>query len=571
MLNKNFIYIFQKVFLDLLTLLLVGVTTGCVLGIVSNLFVVGVSKINTFRSNLNLPEVISILTPIFFLILSALLILFVRKIFKIDRWHGPPDSILAAHQSKNSIDIKRGLGSTLTAFISASGGASVGQYGPLVHFGATVASYLEKFTSRNLPPGIFIGCGVAAAISAGFNAPIAGLVFAHEAILRHFSLRAGGAIAISSIIASTIGSSIFDFNENLVVSEKAPNLLEITPIVLLFSPLLAFAAILFMFGIRMGPKIAKKTKLSPPYLLLSAAIICGTICIFVPQILGLGGGEMNKIYSGDFAILFLLVLFFGKIFTTSICIGFGFFGGIFAPALFVGSAAGAFIAKFLLLLGFSVSLPAMALSGTAAIGAVAIGAPIATTLIILEFTGSYEFAVAALVAVQVSTFLTHRLYGDSLFDMALYDRGIKISLGRQHIQMTDLILSEIVTKDAIVFNSEITSEKIENIMKEKKVTEAVVIDEGGEYIGKILFHDLIINKGNKLSAYKLADTKSMVFDGNLSLAESIEKASNFVGEFIPVKDKLTNKYLGSLTEANLFQSYLKLQNQVRFEEKDIQI
>ncbi len=69
-----------------------------------------------------------------------------------------------------------------------------------------MASIIEKFTSERLPPGIFIGCGVAAAISAGFNAPIAGLVFAHEAILRHFSLRAGGAIAISSITASTIGS-----------------------------------------------------------------------------------------------------------------------------------------------------------------------------------------------------------------------------------------------------------------------------------------------------------------------------------------------------------------------------
>ena len=76
--------------------------------------------------------------------------------------------------------------------------------------------------------------------------------------------------------------------------------------------------------------------------------------------------------------------------------------------------------------GYSVSLPALALAGTAAVGAVAIGAPIATTLIILEFTGSYEFAVAAMIAVQVSNFIAHRLYGDSLFDLALNDRGYKI-------------------------------------------------------------------------------------------------------------------------------------------------
>ena len=111
----------------------------------------------------------------------------------------------------------------------------------------------------------------------------------------------------------------------------------------------------------------------------------------------------------------------------------------------------------------------------------------------MEFTGSYEFAVAALVAVQVSSFLTHRLYGDSLFDMALNDRGIKISLGRQHIQMSDLILSDIVTQEAIVFNSDTSRLKMEKIMKEKKVTEAVVIEKNGNYLGKILFHNLISN------------------------------------------------------------------------------
>ena len=564
----------KNVFLDLITLLIVGLTIGIVLGIVSNLFVDGVSKINNFRLSLNqeryvlLTNEFETITPILFLISSALLILVVRKLFKIDRFHGPPDSILASHQSKNSIDIRKGMGSTLTAFISASGGASVGQYGPLVHFGATLASYFEKFTKRNLPPGIFIGCGVAAAISAGFNAPIAGLVFAHEAILRHFSLRAGGAIAVSSIVASTIGSSFFEFNQNLVVSDKAPNLFEITPVVLLFSPLLAFAAILFMYGIRLGPKIAKKTKLSPIYLLLIASLICGSIGIFYPQILGLGGNEMNQILSGEFTIFFLLILFLGKIFTTSICIGFGFFGGIFAPALFVGSAAGALIAKIIILFGFSVSLPAMALVGTAAIGAVAIGAPIATTLIILEFTGSYEFAVAALVAVQVSSFITHRLYGDSLFDMALNDRGIKISLGRQHIQMSDLKISDIATNEAIVFQSNITNDKILSKMKNEKVTEAIVKNIDDEYVGKIMFHDIIDNKLN-LTAEYLADRKSLVFESHQSLVECIEMASNFVGEFIPVRDKNSKKYIGSVAEADLFQAYLKLQNQVRFEEKDI--
>ena len=561
--------IYQNIFdlaVDLLTLLIVGISVGVALGIVSNLFVKGVNYLSNISLENILPNFLSIYTPIFSLLLAAITIIIIRKLFDISRWHGPPDSILAAHQYKNSIDIKRGLGSTLTAFISASGGASVGQYGPLVHFGATIASVLENFTSKRLPPGIFIGCGVAAAISAGFNAPIAGLVFAHEAILRHFSLRAGGAIAISSITASTIGTGIFSGAGGLKVIENAPKLLEITPVILVISPLFGLVAILFIFGIRTGAKIAKLTKLSFTSQIFLAALICGTVGIFIPEILGLGNLEMNSIYSNAYDIQFLFILLIGKIIMTSICIGFGFFGGVFAPALFVGAAAGGFLAKFIMMIGFSISLPAVALAGTAAVGAVVIGAPIATTLIILEFTGRYEYAVAAMIAVQVSSFITHRLYGDSLFDMALLDRKIKIGLGRQHIQMNDILLSKIITNEALVFDISTSVKKIRESMKINKVTEAVIIDSVGNFIGKINVYDILETK-EKLIKEISFDKNILVLNGNISLIDSIKEASNFVGEFIPVKDE-NNKFIGSVTEADIFKAYLDLQNQVLKVEKD---
>ena len=559
----------KELVIDLITLLLVGISVGSVMGLVSNLFVYGVTYITEFRSEIFLSSKISTFSPILSLLITALIIIIVRRIFDINRFHGPPDSIIAAHQIKNSIDIKRGLGSTLIAFISAGGGASVGQYGPLVHFGATVASALENFTSKRLPPGIFIGCGVAAAISAGFNAPIAGLVFAHEAILRHFSLRAGGAIAISSITASTIGSSIFNGVGGLELISNAPSLNEITPIVLLLSPIFGLVSIIFLFGIRSGTKISKLLGLTASTQIILAAIICGSIGIFIPEVLGLGVNEMNLIFAESYEILFLLILLFGKIITTSICIGFGFFGGVFAPALFVGAATGGFLAKLLLFFGLTVSLPAMAIAGTAAIGAVAIGAPIATTLIVLEFTGRYEYAVAAMIAVQVSTFISHRLYGDSLFDLALNDRGIKIGLGRQHVQMDQLTLSNIINDEAVIFNEDDDIEKIRSIMSDKKVTEAVIINNEGNYKGKISIYDILNSSLNsETNCLALIDRNNLVLDSRISLVKAIEEASLFVGEFIPVKNFKTGEYLGSVNEADLFQAYLKIQNQVLQVEKD---
>ena len=112
--------------------------------------------------------------PVVSLLVAVAAILVVRRTFGIKRWHGPADAIHAAHRSDNELDVKSGFGSTLAAFISASGGASVGQYGPLVHFGATMGSFLRQTTGSTLSTDIFIGCGVAGAIAAGFNAPIAG-------------------------------------------------------------------------------------------------------------------------------------------------------------------------------------------------------------------------------------------------------------------------------------------------------------------------------------------------------------------------------------------------------------
>ena len=555
--------------IDLFALLFIGLSVGCTLGIVSNFFVKGVASATNLRRTLFSDSIISSFTPIISLLIAAVIIILIRKVFNITRWHGPPDAILAAHQSNNSIDVKRGLGSTLTAFVSASGGASVGQYGPLVHFGATVATFLENFTSKRLPPGIFIGCGVAAAISAGFNAPIAGLVFAHEAVLRHFSLRAGGAIAISSITASTIGSGVFKETLGLKIISDAPPLIEIVPIVLICSPIFGALAIFFMYSIRLGGKVSKASRLSPSYQILFAALICGSIGLFVPEILGLGTNEMNNIFANQYEIIFLFIILIGKVFMTSICIGFGFFGGIFAPALYVGAAGGGFIANSLIVLGFSLSLPALALAGTAAVGAVAIGAPIATTLIILEFTGSYEFAVAAMIAVQVSTFMAHRLYGDSLFDMALNDRGFKIGLGRQHIQMNDIPLSKILSSEALTFNENLKIKDVNLQMLNKEVTEAVVINSDNIYIGKISIHDILqTNLDHEIKIKCLIKNTHLVLDSKISLVESIEAASSFVGEFIPVKNSENNKYVGSINESDLFQAYLKLQNQVLHIEKD---
>ena len=122
-------------------------------------------------------------------IIAGIIVAIIFKLANLDRWHGPAESILAAHVPSQRPDTEKGLLSTLASAISLAGGASVGQYGPLVHFGGVIGDYFSKLTRDQTAPHILLACGAAAAISSGFGAPLAGLIFAHEVIVRHFSIR----------------------------------------------------------------------------------------------------------------------------------------------------------------------------------------------------------------------------------------------------------------------------------------------------------------------------------------------------------------------------------------------
>ena len=255
--TNNTPYILNSVIAVLLT----GICFGIVMALVSNGFIYGVKSLSALTSSfhfftLSIGDIELKFGPLLTLMTACVAILLVRRVFKIKRWHGPADSIHAAHRTDNELDIKHGFGSTFAAFISASGGASVGQYGPLVHFGATMGSLIRRIVSSKITTDVFIGCGVAGAISAGFNAPIAGVVFAHEAILRHFSLRAIAPIAIASITAAWISKWVFGADPIFMLVDASPNLIELLPAALIAGPIFGLLAVLFMKSLRYSSHLA---------------------------------------------------------------------------------------------------------------------------------------------------------------------------------------------------------------------------------------------------------------------------------------------------------------------------
>ena len=503
------------------------------------------------------------MAPLLFLAVGVILL--VRHLFSIDRWYGPADSIYAAHRTDNELDVKKGFGSTIAAFISAGSGASVGQYGPLVHFGATVGSYVRTLTKGNISADVFIGCGVAGAISAGFNAPIAGTIFACETILRHFSLRAVAPVAITSITAAGI-SKIFFGNINIFsISNVSTELVYLLPFALLAGPLFGFLSITYMVFLRKFASIAKDTNWSPLRLLLIAACITGIIGIFLPEILGLGVEHIQNILNDGFTLNYLFLLLIGKLLITSVCIGFGMFGGIFSPALFIGATAGALLTKFATIIGgTTVGLaigPGLIICGMAAISSTVVGTPIAGVLIILELTMSYELALAAMLSVVTSALIAHLLFGHSFFDRQLLDRGIDISQGRSHIELMEQSITHLPSKDFLSFSKETQIKDAIKEMTENKVSEAYIVSNQDTFIGKVSLHGLLTQKDTLLVTSSLIDNPIQI-NHDASLQQSIEIASKFVGESIPVVNLETKEILGVLSEADLFQAYLATQNKI---------
>ena len=142
--------------LEIILIILIGGLIGATLAIVCNLFVIGVHWFELQREastlfSLNIGDQLLSFSSVIFLWIAAAIVVALKVGFGIARWTGPADSIYAAHQINEPLNIKTGLASTLAAFTAASGGASVGQYGPLVHFGATMGVWVKRFVSSRLP------------------------------------------------------------------------------------------------------------------------------------------------------------------------------------------------------------------------------------------------------------------------------------------------------------------------------------------------------------------------------------------------------------------------------------
>jgi CIC family chloride channel protein len=346
------------------------------------------------------------------------------------RMLGPADVIEGVWCQGGALPVPRTLLGALANALSLGVGASVGREGPIVLLGGALGSglgALAKFAAADLR--ILVACGVAGCVAASFNAPIAAAIFALEVVLLSYRPAPLPALALASIVGTLVGRAWFGPAPLFPLpSQIWPSLWDY-PAAALLGAVAAGAALAMMAGIFAAGDVNGQLR-APQWIKTGAAgLAVGVIALWVPQVLSYGQEATHLAMLGKDGLALLLAVVAAKLVATVISLGGGFGGGVFSPALVLGSAlGGAFGDALALVVPGAIGAPgAYAVLGAAAVSAPVLGAPISTALIVLEMTEAWRLAPGVAVAALVATAICRPLIGHSFFTWQLERRGVSVS------------------------------------------------------------------------------------------------------------------------------------------------
>ena len=348
------------------------------------------------------------------------------------RAQGMADVIAARAVKGAHMPWKTGLTSALVSSISLGAGASAGREGPAVHLGATIASLLGSrlslpFAARR----IILGCGAAAAVSASFNAPIAGVIFAHEVILGHYALSALAPIIMSSVIATTITRFYHGAAPTFAIPQYHITSTWEFPAFLLLGLVCGLVAVGLQTTIARADTTAKAIAMPIWLRPVIGGLAIGVFAVFIPEILGVGYEVTNLALREKYTLGFLLILLIAKTLTIAITLASRFGGGIFSPSLYLGAVTGGAFGLIAAMLfpHLASTSGVYSIVGMGAVAGAVLGAPLSTVLIVFELTGGYEITIALLLAVSVATIVLKAIVGQSFFSWQLAMRGLFLDHG----------------------------------------------------------------------------------------------------------------------------------------------
>lgn len=445
------------------------------------------------------------------------------------RGHGVPE-VMAAVALRGGVIRPRVIAiKAIASATSIAFGGSVGREGPIVQIGSAVGSVLGQLVHAPAPiVRTLVACGAAAGISATFNAPIGGVFFASEVILGDFAPRSFATIVVSSVLAAVVSRAYlgnhpsFDARAFTLVSPRELILYALLGVV---CACWAWGFVKLLYFVEDG---ADKIAMLPELKGALGFALVGAIGLGFPQILGVGYGAIDQALNSHVGWARAFELSLLKPVATSVTLGAGGSGGVFAPSLFTGAMIGDAFGRIVhgLFPTWTATSAAYGLVAMAAVFAAAAEAPITSIVIVFEMSTDYTIVLPLMIATVIATILGRRLLGSTVYEMKLERRGIDWKRVRRPRALARVDVASVERAAPV---TAVTGESVATVVERLYGTDEAVVpvlDGNGIFVGVVLATEL---------AYALAHVAESTIDSlvrpapaTLAGDESLERAGDLM-------------------------------------------
>lgn len=480
--------------------------------------------------------------------------------------HGVPEVMAAVAEKDGIMRPRLVVVKALASAICIGSGGSVGREGPIVQISSAIGSALGQVLKMS--PNILktmVACGAAGGISATFNAPIGGVLFAQEVILGEFTTNNFILIVISSVTSAMIGRAFWGNNPAFSV----PVYELVSPGELVFYVILGILAglfaVLFIKFLYKFEDMFDSIGLVPEYLKpVLGGLMIGAIGLSFPQIFGVGYETIEKVLRSELPWMLALALLFVKLLATSLTIGSGGSGGVFAPSLFMGAMLGGSFGCLVhsCFPGFTAPAGAYALVGMGGVFAGMAQAPITGVIILFEMTGDYKVVLPLMTVCVISSLVAKGLYSETIYTAKLVRRGLKIRGKDKTDILGEIKAMEVMTRSVITLDAEDTLKRARDVMLEHAHTGYPVLSEGA-LIGIVTYSDVLkeIRKGKEnLALAELVKNKDRLITvtPDCTIRDIMDKmAKGDVGRVPVVDSQNSNKLLGIISRSDIIDAYVE--------------
>ncbi len=356
----------------------------------------------------------------------------------------------------------------ITATISLLSGHSVGREGPSVHLGAAAGSALGR--SLRVPNNsvrILVGCGVAAAIAAAFNTPLAGVIFAMEVVIMDYTVVGFTPVILAAVSATSLTRITLGDDTAFTVPDLEINSVHELPIVIFMGAMIGCLAAGFIQLTLLTSSVFAKLSIWVKATL--AGFVTGIIALAVPEVMGTGYDTVDSILLIQMSLGTVLILTLAKTFTTAIAIGLGIPAGLIGPTLFIGAAAGGAIASAIGLVYPELSGVALyATLGMAAMMAATLQAPLAALIYLLELTADPAIILPGMAAVITATLITKAVFGkSSIYQHLLIARGLDYRNSPLSKALRRIGVASVMERNIIQESRTISRQQAEEILRQE--------------------------------------------------------------------------------------------------------